>query len=88
MKTRTFPKSLLGLAVTFLWSLSTACAFVLKPPSLLDGRLKLSKSRIAVSSSDEDTPDMGNLGFVLLAGGTGSRMKASMPKQYLAHIEA
>ena len=32
---------------------------------------------------DDDTPDMGNIGFVLLAGGTGSRMKASMPKQYL-----
>ena len=26
---------------------------------------------------------MGNVGFVLLAGGTGSRMKANMPKQYL-----
>lgn len=30
-----------------------------------------------------DTPDFGDVGFVLLAGGTGSRMKASMPKQYL-----
>jgi len=30
-----------------------------------------------------NTPDMGDVGFVLLAGGTGSRMKASMPKQYL-----
>jgi 2-C-methyl-D-erythritol 4-phosphate cytidylyltransferase len=27
--------------------------------------------------------DMGNVGFVVLAGGTGSRMKAGMPKQYL-----
>mmetsp|Transcript_32013 Transcript_32013/g.35861 ORF Transcript_32013/g.35861 Transcript_32013/m.35861 type:complete len:310 (-) Transcript_32013:48-977(-) len=33
--------------------------------------------------SDCITPDMGDVGFVLLAGGTGSRMKASMPKQYL-----
>eukprot|EP00529_Nitzschia_sp_RCC80_P026357 CAMPEP_0113473542 /NCGR_PEP_ID=MMETSP0014_2-20120614/18100_1 /TAXON_ID=2857 /ORGANISM="Nitzschia sp." /LENGTH=349 /DNA_ID=CAMNT_0000366317 /DNA_START=84 /DNA_END=1133 /DNA_ORIENTATION=+ /assembly_acc=CAM_ASM_000159 len=28
-------------------------------------------------------PDMDDVGFVVLAGGTGSRMKASMPKQYL-----
>lgn len=27
--------------------------------------------------------DLGNVGFVLLAGGTGSRMKANMPKQFL-----
>jgi 2-C-methyl-D-erythritol 4-phosphate cytidylyltransferase len=27
--------------------------------------------------------DMGDVGFVLLAGGTGSRMKANMPKQFL-----
>jgi 2-C-methyl-D-erythritol 4-phosphate cytidylyltransferase len=26
---------------------------------------------------------MGDVGFVLLAGGTGSRMKATMPKQFL-----
>lgn len=25
-----------------------------------------------------DTPDMADVGFVLLAGGTGSRMKANM----------
>ena len=27
--------------------------------------------------------DLSDVGFVLLAGGTGSRMKANMPKQYL-----
>jgi len=32
---------------------------------------------------DESVPDMSKLGFVLLAGGTGSRMKANMPKQFL-----
>ena len=30
--------------------------------------------------SDFITPDMGDVGFVLLAGGTGSRMKAGMRK--------
>lgn len=37
-------------------------------------------------TSTENTPnieDLGNVGFVLLAGGTGSRMKANMPKQFL-----
>nr|AYV97150.1 2-C-methyl-D-erythritol 4-phosphate [Haslea ostrearia] len=29
------------------------------------------------------SPNMGDVGFVLLAGGTGSRMKANMPKQFL-----
>lgn len=34
------------------------------------------------SASDEFT-GFGNTGFLVLAGGTGSRMKASMPKQFL-----
>jgi 2-C-methyl-D-erythritol 4-phosphate cytidylyltransferase len=33
--------------------------------------------------SSAEAVDMGDVGFVLLAGGTGSRMKASMPKQFL-----
>eukprot|EP00569_Conticribra_weissflogii_P006110 CAMPEP_0171333182 /NCGR_PEP_ID=MMETSP0878-20121228/3860_1 /TAXON_ID=67004 /ORGANISM="Thalassiosira weissflogii, Strain CCMP1336" /LENGTH=319 /DNA_ID=CAMNT_0011834095 /DNA_START=65 /DNA_END=1024 /DNA_ORIENTATION=- len=35
------------------------------------------------ASSDNDTPDFSNVGFLILAGGTGSRMKANMPKQFL-----
>lgn len=35
------------------------------------------------SSAADDVVDMGDVGFVLLAGGTGSRMKANMPKQFL-----
>jgi 2-C-methyl-D-erythritol 4-phosphate cytidylyltransferase len=30
-----------------------------------------------------DIPDMSDVGFIILAGGTGSRMKATMPKQFL-----
>jgi len=41
----------------------------------------------AAGGSDESFPsagtDLSDVGFVLLAGGTGSRMKANMPKQYL-----
>ena len=39
---------------------------------------------IAASPSDDDaTADFSTTGFVLLAGGKGSRMKADMPKQFL-----
>lgn len=41
-------------------------------------------SSLRASSDDESSmQDLGNVGFVLLAGGTGSRMKANMPKQFL-----
>eukprot|EP00545_Synedropsis_sp_CCMP1620_P003507 CAMPEP_0119016114 /NCGR_PEP_ID=MMETSP1176-20130426/11820_1 /TAXON_ID=265551 /ORGANISM="Synedropsis recta cf, Strain CCMP1620" /LENGTH=260 /DNA_ID=CAMNT_0006969443 /DNA_START=166 /DNA_END=948 /DNA_ORIENTATION=+ len=35
------------------------------------------------NDADGAAVDMGDVGFVLLAGGTGSRMKANMPKQFL-----
>lgn len=37
----------------------------------------------AEDASEDPIVDMGDVGFVLLAGGTGSRMKANMPKQFL-----
>ena len=37
----------------------------------------------AEGDSDAEVADLGDVGFVLLAGGTGSRMKANMPKQFL-----
>jgi 2-C-methyl-D-erythritol 4-phosphate cytidylyltransferase len=73
-------KQIISLAVFYLLSVSSA--FVLQSSSLLH-QLASSKSQVKASSDEESTPDMGNIGFVLLAGGTGSRMKASMPKQYL-----
>lgn len=33
--------------------------------------------------ADETLTDLSDVGFVLLAGGTGSRMKANMPKQFM-----
>lgn len=42
------------------------------------------RSHSVLSAADnEDISSMSDVGFVVLAGGTGSRMKASMPKQYL-----
>lgn len=38
---------------------------------------------LASSDAGQEIVDMGDVGFVLLAGGKGSRMKANMPKQFL-----
>lgn len=76
-------RSILNLTLLVLWSISTANSFVLQPPSLHTGSSAISTSQVSASADDDSVPEMGNVGFVLLAGGTGSRMKASMPKQYL-----
>lgn len=44
---------------------------------------KIGTSLRASTDDDSSMQDLGNVGFVLLAGGTGSRMKANMPKQFL-----
>jgi 2-C-methyl-D-erythritol 4-phosphate cytidylyltransferase len=41
------------------------------------------KRRQATATDAETLVDMEDVGYVLLAGGTGSRMKATMPKQFL-----
>ena len=42
----------------------------------------MSQQQLCMSTAEEhDIPSMCNVGFVLLAGGKGSRMKANMPKQ-------
>jgi len=78
---------------TFLIWISQLCVlvstFTIAPKLLLlNRRYGESLSELCLSSKDEtDTMnaiDMGNVGFVLLAGGTGSRMKANMPKQFLS----
>ena len=55
--------------------------------SSTSGRRSLASPHLAATSdddSDADAPvDLSDVGFVLLAGGTGSRMKANMPKQFL-----
>jgi 2-C-methyl-D-erythritol 4-phosphate cytidylyltransferase len=46
-------------------------------------RFTTSSSLSMVSSPNGESVDFGDVGFVLLAGGTGSRMKANIPKQFL-----
>jgi len=43
----------------------------------------LALSASGIDESDIDAQELGDVGFVLLAGGTGSRMKANMPKQFM-----
>lgn len=43
----------------------------------------LHSSTSADDASSSPSPGLSDVGFVLLAGGTGSRMKANMPKQFL-----
>ena len=64
------------VSLSFLWT--SVASFVLQP---------IPRATVSLAASenvaDVQAVDMGDVGFVLLAGGTGSRMKANMPKQYL-----
>ena len=42
------------------------------------------RPNVAHSLAADNAVDMGDVGIVLLAGGSGSRMKATMPKQFLS----
>ena len=42
-----------------------------------------SSASSTTTSLASSSVDLSDVGFVLLAGGTGSRMKANMPKQFL-----
>ncbi|KAL3783874.1 hypothetical protein HJC23_007979 [Cyclotella cryptica] len=44
---------------------------------------KFSLHSSSSESNEESFTGFGNVGFLILAGGTGSRMKANMPKQFL-----
>jgi len=69
------------VAILFALQIPIAQCFVPSSP------VAISKiSSLKASADEESSPsieDLGNVGFVLLAGGTGSRMKANMPKQFL-----
>ncbi|VEU40033.1 unnamed protein product [Pseudo-nitzschia multistriata] len=73
-------KFLFHLSTLVLLKSCVSSAFVCNPQRIASATTRLSAANGDV---DFDTPEMGDVGFVLLAGGTGSRMKASMPKQYL-----
>jgi 2-C-methyl-D-erythritol 4-phosphate cytidylyltransferase len=68
-----------SLLASVLFSVATqSWAFFLQPPTYASTGLAA-----ALDAGGEGVPNMSDVGFVVLAGGTGSRMKASMPKQYL-----
>lgn len=59
-------------------------AIVARRPSATDDVTASSTTSLASSSSVPDGfRGFGSTGFLILAGGTGSRMKANMPKQFL-----
>lgn len=71
--------TLLSTIVTLLCTSQLALGFV---PNV-GSRVAPSSAWELNAADDDATPEMSDVGFVVLAGGTGSRMKASMPKQYL-----
>lgn len=58
-------------------------AFSLLPQAKAKLSQAASSLKAGGQSCDMVIPEMDDVGFVVLAGGTGSRMKANMPKQYL-----
>ena len=63
------------------------CHVSAHPPKFQPTTTTRTPTWLAASSDDDteenDTSWLNNVGFVLLAGGKGSRMKASIPKQFL-----
>jgi len=70
----------LGIAVALLtWTLCLPSTVSFVPQH----RLSPALLRLQATDADDVVVDMADTGFVLLAGGKGSRMKASIPKQFL-----
>lgn len=77
-----FTKLFWLLAIFVLPSLTFS--FVPSPPTTTQNNGNRVSSLFESSKeAGADIPDMSDVGFVILAGGKGSRMKASMPKQFL-----
>lgn len=71
-------------SILLLWAISSpAASSFLSPTSPIATRTSRVYLAAADDDAQDDVPSMSDVGFVLLAGGTGSRMKASMPKQFL-----
>jgi peptidoglycan biosynthesis protein MviN/MurJ (putative lipid II flippase) len=81
---------LVVLSTTMMTTPNTATTVVVSAftPVLLSSRSRISNSRVnrpshlqaaeTAAAAAATTPDMDDVGFVVLAGGTGSRMKANM----------
>jgi 2-C-methyl-D-erythritol 4-phosphate cytidylyltransferase len=78
-------KKMVALLLFWLSLAGSVHAFVLGTPPFSPPRTAASTSLKAAAAVEQrkDTVDMADVGFVLLAGGKGSRMKANMPKQFL-----
>lgn len=79
MKLKTVTLSVLSL----LDVLTLATSFTLHLHSFGNYVSRAGCLNLAAATDTATAVDMGDVGFVLLAGGTGSRMKATMPKQFL-----
>lgn len=79
------------LSLAFLENVKMISSFATKSigyvkPNSIGCRHNKNSNTCTFMAAEEDevgSVDMGEVGFVLLAGGTGSRMKANMPKQFL-----
>ena len=70
----------------FLLLLPLFCQSFAPPTTATTTTTPTAKTRLSAttaSTSNNNAVDMANVGFVLLAGGKGSRMKADMPKQFM-----
>lgn len=75
---------MLLLSLLFLAAHSNPChAFASVTTTTSGSRVSSSTPLFATTATPSEAVDMANVGFVLLAGGKGSRMKANMPKQFL-----
>jgi 2-C-methyl-D-erythritol 4-phosphate cytidylyltransferase len=73
-------------AVILLLAPLLSSAFVVSSNNInnkLSSTERLNQAGTTFYASSGDSVDMSDVGFVLLAGGTGSRMKANLPKQFL-----
>jgi 2-C-methyl-D-erythritol 4-phosphate cytidylyltransferase len=73
--------ALTRIILLLIWVPALASSFL--STQLLATRTPATTSRVQLAASPDDVPSMSDVGVILLAGGTGSRMKASMPKQFL-----
>jgi 2-C-methyl-D-erythritol 4-phosphate cytidylyltransferase len=78
-------RSLLRLLLLFFVLDGARCFVRIAGPTVVQQRRTtvVSSSAPSIDDKNNDDDDLSDVGFVLLAGGKGSRMKANVPKQFL-----
>lgn len=80
----TFSRCLMPFAMVCSLLVAPVASFAFAPRAIAPMATSSTVMPLRMSGESEDEGvDLGDVGFVLLAGGTGSRMKANMPKQFL-----